>query len=105
MVCDANRVYVWTIRDDGREVVKKRRAKVCLRSRACTHMRPRHRCGVGERPDVRRSVERTACLGVGLNTVHAVDQSGGSIRPPFYAVSACNVEWPLSDTVFLTRYF
>ena len=38
--------------------------KVSPHARACAHTRPRHRRGVGERPHVRGSVERTASLAV-----------------------------------------
>ena len=38
--------------------------KVGPHVRACAHTRPRHRRGVGERPHVRWSVERTASLAV-----------------------------------------
>ena len=87
--------------------------KVRPHPRACAHTRPRHRRGVGERPHVRWSVERTASLAVakprcsggqtrwtcelsGLCKVYNpkggqrkvqsyFDQSCGSIRPQLYS--------------------
>ena len=52
--------------------------------RACAHTRPRHRWGVGERPHVRGSVERTASL-----VVTKARCRGGRTRWPWRA------EWPL----------
>ena len=53
-------------------------------ARACAHARPRHRWGIGERPHVRGSVERTASLAVAKTRCH-----GGQTRWPWRA------EWPL----------
>ena len=50
--------------------------KVRPHARACAHTRPRHRRGVGERPPVRGSVERTASLAVAL-FCPAVAKQGG----------------------------
>ena len=58
--------------------------KVCPHARACAHTRPRHRWGVGERPHVRGSVERTASLVVAKTSCR-----GGQARWPWRA------EWPL----------
>ena len=91
--------------------------KVRPHARACAHTRPRHRRGVGERPHVRWSVERTASLAVakprcsggqtrwtcelsGLCNVYNpkrwpaegaayFDQSCGSIRPQLYSFGTC----------------
>ena len=50
----------------GRRVLRFHTAapRVGPHARACAHTRPRHRRGVGERPHVRGSVERTASLAV-----------------------------------------
>ena len=58
--------------------------KVRPHARACAHTRPRHRRGVGERPHVRGSVERTASLAVAKPRYR-----GGQTRWPWRA------EWPL----------
>ena len=58
--------------------------KVRPHARACTHTRPRHRRGVGERPHVRGAVERTASLVVAKTRCR-----GGQARWPWRA------EWPL----------
>ena len=50
-------------RDEEREV-HTAAPKVGPHARACAHTRPRHRRGVGKRPHVRGSVERTASLAV-----------------------------------------
>ena len=58
--------------------------KVRPHARACAHTRPRHRRGVGERPHVRGSVERTASLAVAKTRCR-----GGQTRWPW------RPEWPL----------
>ena len=58
--------------------------KVRPHARACAHTRPRHRRGVGERPHVRGSAERTAALAVAKTKCR-----GGQTRWPWRA------EWPL----------
>ena len=58
--------------------------KVRPHARACAHTRPRHRRGVGERPHMRGSVERTASLAVAKTRCR-----GGQTRWPWRA------EWPL----------
>ena len=57
---------------------------VRMRVRVRIHTRPRHRRGVGERPHVRGSVERTASLAVAKTRCR-----GGQTRWPWRA------EWPL----------
>ena len=102
--------------------------KVGPHARACAHTRPRHRRGVGERPHVRWSVERTASLAVakprcsggqtrwtcelsGLCKVYSpkggqrkvqsyFDQSCGSIRRQLYSVLP-TLLWPYSSNVYL----
>ena len=58
--------------------------KVGPHALVCAHTRPRHRRGVGERPHVRGSVERTASLAVAKTRCR-----GGQTRWPWRA------EWPL----------
>ena len=60
------------------------RPQSCPHARACAHTRPRHRRGVGERPHVRGSIERTASLAVAKTRCR-----GGQTRWPWRA------EWPL----------
>ena len=58
-------------------------SEMCIRdrhARACAHTRPRHRRGVGERPHVRGSVERTASLAVAKTSCR-----GGQTRWPWRA--------------------
>ena len=57
---------------------------VRMRARACAYTRPPHRRGVGERPHVRGSVERTASQAVAKTRCR-----GGQTRWPWRA------EWPL----------
>ena len=54
--------------------------KVRPHARACAHTRPRHRRGVGERPHMRGSVERTASLAVAKTRCR-----GGQTRWPWRA--------------------
>ena len=104
--------------------------KVGPHARACAHTRPRHRRGVGEKPHVRGSVERTASLAVaktgaavakqgrlatwvasarytirkgGQRKVQSYfDQSScGSIRPRLYSFLPCTLLWPYSSKVHL----
>ena len=50
--------------------------KVRPHARACAHARPRHRRGVGERPHLRGSVERTASLAVAKQGAAVAKQGG-----------------------------
>ena len=65
---------------------------------ACVHTRPRHRRGVGERPHVRWSVERTASLAVAKPRCN-----GGQTRWTCELSGLCKVynpkRWPAEDAV------
>ena len=67
-------------------------------ARACAHTRPRHRRGVGERPHVRWSVERTASLAVAKTRC-----SGGQTRWTCELSGLCKVynpkRWPAQGAV------
>ena len=72
--------------------------KVGPHARACAHTRPRHRRGVGERPHVRWSVERTASLAVAKPRCN-----GGQTRWTCELSGLCKVynpkRWPAEDAV------
>ena len=72
--------------------------KVGPHARACAHTRPRHRRGVGERPHVRWSVERTASLAVAKPR-----GSGGQTRWTCELSGLCKVynpkRWPAEGAV------
>ena len=72
--------------------------KVRPHARACAHTRPRHRRGVGERPHVRWSVERTASLAVAKPRC-----SGGQTRWTCELSGLCKVynpkRWPAEGAV------
>ena len=72
--------------------------KVGPHARACAHTRPRHRRGVGERPHVRWSVERTASLAVATPRC-----SGGQTRWTCELSGLCKVyhpkRWPAEGAV------
>ena len=72
--------------------------KVGPHARACAHTRPRHRRGVGERPHVRGSVERTASLAVAKPRC-----SGGQTRWTCELSGLCKVyhpkRWPAEGAV------
>ena len=72
--------------------------KVGPHARACAHTRPRHRRGVGERPHVRWSVERTASLAVAKPRC-----SGGQTRWTCELSGLCKVynpkRWPAEGAV------
>ena len=72
--------------------------KVGPHARACAHTRPRHRRGVGERPHVRWSVERTASLAVAEPRC-----SGGQTRWTCELSGLCKVynpkRWPAEGAV------
>ena len=72
--------------------------KVGPHARACAHTRPRHRRGVGERPHVRWSVERTASLAVAKPRC-----SGGQTRWTCELSGLCKVSnpkrWPSEGAV------
>ena len=59
----------------GSRLIHTAAPKVGPHARACAHTRPRHRRGVGEKPHVRGSVERTASLAV-AKTGAAVAKQG-----------------------------
>ena len=73
-------------------------AAVRPHARACAHTRPRHRRGVGERPHVRGSVERTASLAVAKTRC-----SGGQTRWTCELSGLCKVyrpkRWPAEGAV------
>ena len=71
-------------RDKGEREVHTAPPKVRPHARACAHTRPRPRRGVGERPHVRGSVERTASQAVAKTRCRC-----GQTRWPWRA------EWPL----------
>ena len=71
---------------------------VRMRARACAYTRPPHRRGVGERPHVRGSVERTASLAVAKPRC-----SGGQTRCTCELSGLCKVyhpkRWPAEGSV------
>ena len=82
-------------------------------AQACAHTRPRHRRGVGERPHVRGSVERTASLAVAKQGAAMAKQGGlGELsglckvyrpkrRPAEGAVLFRSIMWLYSASVVL----